>query len=177
MKLNLQSSQLKWIFFAATFTIVLAFVGCSNSTSTPPGAKVQAGVSSDEDDHEHEHGVELVLLMGRMQLFMNKLYFAGTGNNPQLRDFYVHEMEEIMEEIAEGEVMHEGVNISQNMKMYGVAQLEAFEEALEAGKDFTGAYNGLVNACNSCHTASKYPFIIIKEPTKPVFDNQVYSAE
>lgn len=159
------------IWIIAVFALLLFAISCSQTNQQAPGVTTQESPVLKKE-------VELVALMGRMQLFMNKLYFAGIGKNKELRDFYIHEIEEAMEEIEEGEVMHEGVNISQNMQMYGSAQLEVFEEALaENNKDFKTAYKGLVNACNSCHMASKYPFIIIKEPTKPVFDNQVYESQ
>ena len=159
------------IWIVIGFAALLFAISCNQPNQQPPGI-------SNSNSPIVEKEVELVALMGRMQLFMNKLYFAGINENKELRDFYVHELEETMEEIEEGEVIHEGVNISQNMQMFGTAQLEVFEEALaENSTDFKTAYNGFVNACNSCHTASKYPFIIIKAPEKPVFDNQVYESQ
>lgn len=158
-----------WIL-AGCVSLFLA-VSCNQTNQQPPGV-------SNPNSPVLEKEVELVALMGRMQLYMNKMYFAGINENEELLDFYIHELEEAIEEIEDGEVMHEGVDISQNMQMYGSPQLEAFEEAIaNNSKDFKSAYNGFVNACNSCHTASKYPFIIIKEPTKPVFDNQVYESQ
>lgn len=158
-----------WIIVG--FASLIFAISCNQTSQQPPGI-------NNQNSPVLEQEVELVALMGRMQLYMNKLYFAGINENKELRDFYIHEIEETIEEIEDGEVMHEGVNISQNMQMYGSAQLEVFEEALaDNSKDFKSAYNGFVNACNSCHTASKYPFIIIKEPTKPVFDNQVYESQ
>lgn len=159
------------IWIVAVFASLIFAISCNQTSQQPPGI-------SNENSPVLEQEIELAVLMGRMQLYMNKLYFAGINGNDELRDFYIHELEEITEEIEDGEVMHEGVNISQNMQMYGSAQLKAFEEAVaDNSKDFKSAYNGFVNACNSCHTASKYPFIIIKEPTKPVFDNQVYESQ
>lgn len=153
-------------------TAIFLPAACNQVQSPPPGA-------SDEPTPpaELQHEVELVAVMGRMQLYMNKLYFAGINDNKELRDFYVHEIEEAIEEIVDGSVTHEGVDISTNMEMYGATQLEVFEKALAENNDFKDAYNNFVNACNSCHKASKYPFIIIKEPTNMVFDNQVYTVD
>ncbi len=157
------------------YSIVIAFiivltlgVACNIETNTDPFKPTD----------RHDHGeVDLVMLMGRMQLYMNKLYFAGINNNKELRDFYVHELEEAMAEISEGNVTHEGVDISENMKLYGVSQLNIFEKALEQDRDFNDAYRAFINSCNSCHMVSKYPFIIIQKPTNPVFDNQVYETK
>lgn len=148
-----------------------------------PVACTESNVSTESTAHHHgehdndEESVDLIMLMGRLQLFMNKLYFSGINNNEALIDFYVHEMEEAMEVIAEGEVSHGGVDISTKMESFGLAQLELFEDAIESGKDFKDAYNGLVASCNGCHQATKYPFIIIAEPTNMIFDNQVYTTE
>jgi hypothetical protein len=128
------------------------------------------------EDHstEESHTIELAVYMGRMQLFMNKLYFAGINNNTELVNFYVHELEEAMEEIEHAKVVEDGVNISANIQLFGINQLENMEKSLAEGSDFKTAYTGLVASCNNCHVASKYPFIVIKEPINPVFDNQVY---
>ncbi len=141
---------------------------CTEQPQSPPGVQ-QVSAPAPE--------IELAVLMGRMQLYMNKLYFAGIHNNEPLRDFYIHELEEIMEDIRDGEVTHDGVDISTNIKLFGLDQLEVFEKAIENNEDFKASYNIFVQACNSCHMASKYPFIIIKEPTNPVFDNQVYEVQ
>lgn len=162
---------MKKVFWIATVVVLFSIQpGCNSNSEPAPGVTAQATQSS-------EHEMELAVYMGRMQLYMNKLFFAGTVQNADLRDFYIHELEEAMEEIAEAKVIDDGVDISQNIEMFGLAQLEVFEKAIaENPTQFTESYNAFVNSCNSCHVASKYPFIIIKEPTNPVFDNQVYEV-
>jgi hypothetical protein len=127
-----------------------------------------------EIEKEVEHDLELAVFMGRMQIFMNKLYFSGIANNAELIEFYLHEIEEAMEEVEHANIIDDGVDISANMKLFGVNQIENLENSLKSGQDFKEAYGVLVTSCNNCHTASKHPFIIIKEPTNPVLDNQVY---
>lgn len=151
--------------------ILITPVACTESSVT---TEIK---SHDYDDHDDDESVNLIMLMGQLQLFMNKLYFSGINNNEPLTEFYVHEIEEVMEDIAEGNVTHEDIDISAKMESFGLAQLEVFERAIESGNDFKDAYNGLVASCNACHQASKYPFIIIKEPTNMIFDNQVYTTE
>jgi hypothetical protein len=157
---------MKHSILIAAIILVSAFFACTNQNEPAPGTAPAT---------EPHYEVDLVQSMGRMQLYMNKMYFAGINGNSELRDFYVHEIEETMESIEEGHVMHEGVNISQNMKLFGLDQLEVFERAISADTTgFRNAYGQFLLSCNNCHTASKYPFIVIKEPTNPVFDNQVY---
>ena len=131
------------------------------------------------DSHGEEHEDEshmLVHTMGSLQLYFGKAWFAGEAENWELAHFYVHEMEEFMEGIVEGEVIHDGKNISQLMKDMSWAQLEALEASTES-KDklvFESAYTTMVNSCNSCHAVTKHPFIKIKKPTRPAFDNQIF---
>jgi hypothetical protein len=120
---------------------------------------------------------ELAIHMGRLQLYMNKLYFAGINQNDALAAFYIHELEEAMEEIVAAKIVDEGIDISMNTQLFGLNQLENFEKQIENNStDFTEAYALLVKSCNNCHSVSKHPFIVIKEPTNPVFDNQVYEV-
>lgn len=136
-------------------------------------------VSSDLEkpviEETHAEEPEVAVYMGRLQLYMNKLYFAGINQNEALSAFYIHEMEEVMEEIVSAKIMDEGVDISMNTQLFGLNQIENFEKQLaDKSTDFKSNYALLVQSCNNCHSASKYPFIVIKEPTNPVFDNQVY---
>lgn len=171
--MNPTKRLIKFAIVTFIFTGLLLPTACNQVQNSPPGVSENKKAAVDQGHEE----IELAIVMGRMQLYMNKLYFSGINNNNELRDFYVHELEEAMDEIVEGNVMDDGVDISQNMEMYGTAQLEVFEKSMAGDKAFKDAYNNLVNACNSCHKASKYPFIIIKEPTNMVFDNQVYTVE
>lgn len=160
---------MKQIFVAATVFLLAAVTACNTNNSQ------QSAPTSQAEGHHHEDSeIDLVMMMGRLQLFMNKLYFAGVNDNAELRDFYVHEIEETMEEIAEGNVQHEGVDISSNMKTYGLSQLELFEKALESDRGFDEVYSEFINSCNSCHIVSKYPFIKITVPSTPALDNQVF---
>lgn len=129
------------------------------------------------DDHEESH--ELVGSMGSLQLYFGKAWFAGQAENWELAHFYVHEMEETMEEIVEGKVIHDGKDISKLMKDMAWDQLETLEERSE-GNDlaaFKGAYSTMVKSCNSCHAVTGHPFIVIQEPTRPAFDNQNFELQ
>jgi hypothetical protein len=125
----------------------------------------------------HTEEPELAIYMGRLQLFMNKLYFAGINQNDELSAFYIHEIEETLEELVAAKIIDDGIDISLNTQLFGLNQLENFEKQLEdKSTDFKNAYSLLVQSCNNCHSVSKHPFIVIKEPTNPVFDNQVYEV-
>ncbi len=153
---------------AAAVILLLTSVTACNSGNNQAAQPVTG--------HHHAE-VDLVSSMSSLLLFMNKLYFAGINNNEPLRDFYIHEMEEIMEKIAEGNVEHEGVDISANIKTFGLSQLELFERALESDRMFEEVYSEFLNSCNSCHIVSKYPFIKIGVPKTPALDNQIFEVQ
>src|SRR5690349_14889212 len=98
-----------------SFVVALAalVLGCvlwfktsgSQQAGPSPAQQVQAP-SADEEEHEgEEEHMEVAVYMGRIQAYHQKLWAAGEANNIELAAFYLHEMEEAMEEIAEGHVM------------------------------------------------------------------------
>jgi len=132
----------------------------------------------EEHNHskQHIHSHELAEDMLRMQIYMNKLYFSGKNENQELTDFYVHEIEEIMEKIIKQKVKYEGINIADYMGKIGLQQLERFEKGLDLkdSASYEKCYTAFVNACNACHTVSKHAYIKIKVPDSPVLNNQEY---
>lgn len=123
-----------------------------------------------------EEEIEVAIAMNHIQRHANKLYFAGQNSNWPLAGFYVHEMEEAMEEVAEANVVDEGVEVSKLMKAMGLPQLQLLEEsiALKDKEKFDAAYLNLVNNCNACHQSTQHPYIVITLPKTPALDNQQY---
>ncbi|MFZ5553764.1 MAG: hypothetical protein ACOZCO_11670 [Bacteroidota bacterium] len=127
---------------------------------------------------EHEEKLELVHYMARMQVFHAKLWFAGINDNTELAKFYIHELEEEMEAIADAGVMDEGVNISKNMEIFGLTNLQILEEQMEKKSDFKAAFEVFTSSsCNGCHISSKHPYIVIKTPESNPFFNQEFSVK
>jgi len=120
----------------------------------------------------HEEEPELAEYMRALQWNMNKLYFSGVNDNKELIKFYVHEIEEVMEEVAYAGIMDDTIPVSKHMKTYGVSGIEKFESEMKSG--FGAAYSNLMNSCNSCHLATEHGFIQIKAPEHPISDNQVF---
>lgn len=124
-------------------------------------------------EEEHE-AIELAVHMGRMQRFHQKWWAAGQAGNAELAGFYLHELEEEMEVIAEGSVVDDGVDVSAQMKIYGVPTIEALEKKLkeEGVKAMHDDAALLANSCTSCHMACGHPYIRIVPPTKVDFPDQ-----
>lgn len=137
-----------------------------------------ADEDADEDEDEDEE-YELAVTMGRMQIYMNKLWFAGKGENWDLAGFYIHETEECMEEIESKNLKEEGVELSSAIKDWGLNPLSELEKSVKEkdSKLFLDKYTFMVANCNSCHVATQKSFIKISQPTTPVFTNQVYSIK
>lgn len=124
--------------------------------------------------HPEEEEIELAIYMQRMLTYTNKLWFSGQSGNKDLAHFYVHELEESMEEIYDAQTTYDGVEISPLMKQFGIKAVETFEENMDAGKDFAESYQLLITQCNNCHNSSKHSYIEIITPKSPAFDNQAY---
>ena len=132
------------------------------------------GDHHDDDDEEDE--IEVAVVMSHIQRHANKLFFAGNKANWPLASFYVHELEESMEEIEDGHIIEDDINISTLMKAMGIPALEVLEDAIEKKnvEEFNSAYINLLTNCNNCHQASGHPYIVIINPTTPALDNQQF---
>ncbi len=117
---------------------------------------------------------ELAVGMSRMQLWMDKLYFSGTAENWPLADFYLHEMEETMEEMMAANLVENDQPLSPLMEALLSPEIEQLEEVVDNanGEAFLRHYDLLVNACNVCHANTGYGYIQIQRPERPAFSNQ-----
>lgn len=88
-------------------------------------------IAQADETSENESEIEVVHYMTRIQTFHAKLYFSGINHNEELVKFYLHELEEEMEALADANIIDEGINISNNMEIFGVKQIEWFEAELE----------------------------------------------
>jgi len=121
-----------------------------------------------------EESHEVVNQMIIFQWLTNKLYFAGMAGNLPLTEFYLHELEEKMEEFAEGEIVDEGVQLSVLMRAHGLSALDlASNRIKEQGLEgFSEIYSNFISGCNNCHAGTSHEYIKIVSPTVPVADNQ-----
>lgn len=119
--------------------------------------------------------VELAALMLRMQIHMDKLYWAGKAKNWPLAAFYTHEIEETLEEITKAKIVEDGVNVSALAGPMLGGAVSTVENTIKAKTGFETAYVATVNACNGCHAAAKHPFIQIQVPLRPMFTNQKFT--
>ncbi len=159
-----------YIFWVA-FTLLL---GLSLYQSAKIANLQNALITLSENNESEKE--ELAVLMLRMQMYMNKLWFAGENESWELASFYVHELEEVMEEIEEGEYVEDEHPVYRLIKDWGLRPLEKLEESIKMQDKvlFAERYQAQILSCNSCHQTTKHGFIKIKTPTIPFIDNQVY---
>ena len=139
----------------------LAGMKAAAATTTP--AKVGGSEGAEEVE------LEVAVYMGRIQQYAHKLWAAGTADNLLMAKFYLHEIDEAMEDLEHANIDDDGVPVSVHMKTYGINTVDAFADDMKANglKDFEGQFSLLVNTCNSCHDKCGYPFLHIAVPTSP----------
>lgn len=117
--------------------------------------------------------IEVAHFMERMQQFHMKLYYSGVEGNKALSRFYLNEIEEEMNTIASSGVKIKEADISENMRNFGLPQVELFKSAMEKDSfNFQVSFDALTFSCNACHHASGFPFIKIIVPSAGNFPNQ-----
>ena len=121
--------------------------------------------------------VEVAVFMARIQSHARKLWAAGSAGNLPLAEFYRHELKEEMEAVADGNIIDDGVPVSTYMKTYGITAIDALKQQLKDDglKDFGNRYAALISNCNSCHTATGHPYLVMQVPTSMPFDDQVFA--
>ena len=137
---------------------VACAIGAALAATLLAVASLSAARASGEED------VHLVDKMAALQYFMHKAGLSIRGGSLELADFYLHEMEEVLEEVEEIE-SYDGQPVGQlSEAMLGPA-FHALEEAVDSGNPETAlsAYQAVLNTCNTCHVATEFGFIKIED--------------
>jgi len=114
-------------------------------------------------------------MMGAMQRYLHKLDLAVRADNVELAAFYLHEVEEVAEEIVDEVPEYDGRPVSQLVESTLEPGLEALETAIENGDGMTTAMRQLIDACNNCHRATDHAYIVIERASSNPF-NQDFSV-
>ena len=157
---------------AAVLGVVFLFYRFSMLEQRP----AKAAPAQHQVAEEHEE-IEVAVFMGRIQHFHQKWWLAGKAGNAPLAKFYLHEMEEAMEEIADANITEDGVNVSEQMRTYGLTTVDHLSETLEKqGVEAMHAEAEMfANTCTSCHMATEHAYIRIKVPTEVSFPDQDFA--
>lgn len=106
-----------------------------------------------------------------------KLWLAGRAGNWQLANFAIHEMEEGLEDMAKLHPNYKDSPIGPMIESSVKAPIEEIEKAIKSRNRaaFTGAYDRLTAACNTCHRSTNHGFIVIQRPVGSAFPNQSFA--
>ena len=120
-------------------------------------ASLAARASGEED-------VQLVDKMGALQYFMHKAGLSIRGGSLELADFYLHEIEEVLEKVEEIE-SYDGQPMGQLSGAMLGPSFHALEEAVDSGdpEAALSAYKVVLDACNACHVATQFGFIKLED--------------
>jgi hypothetical protein len=107
--------------------------------------------------------LDLVTWMGRLQYYTHKLGLSIDAGNQALIGYYIHEVEEVIEEIEKVDD-YDGVAVGKLTKKVLVPAFETLEEAFESGDQsrLDGDYNRLITACNQCHESSNRFYLVVE---------------
>lgn len=109
-----------------------------------------------------EGDADLIGLMGNFQVFTHKAGLSIRAGNPELADFYMHEIEENL--AATGEIEeYDGYPVGELAVGMLTPAVENVGSNLDSG-DMDGAldaFDKMINACNACHLATAHGFIKI----------------
>jgi len=108
-------------------------------------------------------------MMGYMQRYTDKLWYAGSNGNWELAKFYHDEIAETADDIAAAHVVDEDIEISGRLAILLPPAVDGIGRAVAAhdGAQFRSHYETLVNTCNACHQETKHAFIRVAEPAGP----------
>lgn len=122
-------------------------------------------------------GVDLVKHMGTMQYMAHKAGLSIDARNQPLADFYVHEIEEIIEEL-ETVQSFDGHPIGELVESMLLPGFENLEGAVKSGdwEAATQRFDDMLSACNSCHETTAHAYVRIQRSRSNPF-MQSFAAE
>jgi hypothetical protein len=123
------------------------------------------GTGQGQPDEAHAEGeeAELALHMSRLQRWTHKTALALEARNPELADFYLHEMEESIETIKTEAPTYEGYAIAEQTEQILDPSVEALDGALD-NRNWSAVdvrLEELARSCNQCHEATDHGVVKI----------------
>ncbi|MEO6421319.1 MAG: hypothetical protein ABIR84_01160 [Candidatus Nitrotoga sp.] len=125
----------------------------------------------------HTYTPGLGEIMVGIQLRHAKLWYAGTASNWKLAEYELEEILEGFDDAKKYQPDFKGKPIAEMIDSITSGPVEKLEQAIKV-KDktaFKKSFDGMSQACNTCHTANGYGFISIQRPTHPPLTNQRYN--
>jgi len=102
-------------------------------------------------------------VMTQMQTVVHKMSYAMDTENKDLLDFYIHELEELSEELIDADLYYHEHPVGGLTKSMLYPTIEELEDAVDSGNwiDIQAKASLMVQSCNSCHITTGYESVII----------------
>ena len=107
---------------------------------------------------------ELAGFMADLQHHTHKLDLSIAAENPELAAFYLHEVEEVAEQVVRLFPLHDGAAVAPLVRSLLLPRLGALRGAIDASRwdDARRGLGDLVAGCNACHAAAGHGFIRVE---------------
>lgn len=134
---------------------------------------------ANDESHYQSPTPGLALQMHYIQNWTHKLALSIDAENDELTHFYHHELEESMDDLIDTVDFYDGFPVAELANSMLVPQLEALEEAIDAGDwaQIRARFEILVSTCNSCHVATDHGYIVITNGFGINLYNQDFSKQ
>lgn len=160
-----------------SLTLVILFLALSITTATL-WQQVRA-LENELTSISHEtEAPALHLLMGTMQQYLHKLTYAVDNEQAELANFYLHELEEISNDIVQNIPEYDGFpvgDLTENMLLPVLEETEAVI-AKENWERIEKSASLIVQTCNNCHSSTEHGFIRITGQASQNPFNQNFSS-
>jgi len=155
----------KFYFKASLFLVCSLVFSCNINQNEQQVVILTEKVEKLEKQLEQigKEEVHLGAIMGNMHYFLNKSAWAAKEKNVTLSKFYLHELEETVEDLIEKSVIENGVAINQMLRPLKDL-IEQTQKDASTPEALLQAVPVLIRNCNNCHVAHKKEFIVIKAP-------------
>ncbi len=132
---------------------------------------------SPKEDRPSSYLPGLGEFMGRIQVDHAKLWLAGEARNWELAGYQLSELKEVFSDVQDLVPRYHNIPVGDMIDAIITGTITELEGAI-AVRDFnkfSGSFDSLTAACNSCHQAANRGFIVIRRPTQSNFSNQDFS--
>jgi hypothetical protein len=126
-----------------------------------PAPASEAHVASDNAASDGEP--ELALMMSHLQRYSHKAFLAADARNAPLADFYLHETEEVIEQIVREVPGYEGYPVGSMMAALMERPLEELEQTVREGRwsEVRPRVEAVVASCNTCHVSTDHAYLVM----------------
>nr|SPS06284.1 conserved exported protein of unknown function [Candidatus Nitrotoga fabula] len=153
---------------------IFFFITCSGLANAAGDA--QADINPELSDVSQNYSPGVGEIMAGIQLRHAKLWYAGTGGNWKLAKYELDEIQEGLEDVKKYHPDFEGRPLAEMVGPITSGPVEKLAKAIQARQKvlFMKSFDGLSQACNTCHTVNGFDFIHIQRPVTQPFTNQRY---